>query len=400
MKRVRQCVVVPCVLVMIALFSFSPLFTGEATAQTKTLRIGLISSVTGPMAPAFKSEVVAAKPAADLINQRGGVTVKGEKYRVEIVTADDQSSPPGAIAAATRLIQDGIKFVISPMFTPGDVAMARTTEDAKVLRVCPNRTDPKPFGPPNKYSFCAEATLYYIGPAYDKLKTLYPQVKRVAILKVDDVGVHVANEVLEKELKKRGYEVVFNESYKIGTEDFYPLLTKVMAAKPDLIECIFTILPWAKGIITQSRELGFTGPITAVSAGFGDTNLLQGMIDPKYAYDICHCIPDVHSPKMLPIMKDFRKLIEAETKEKLDFDHGLAFQALSVIVQGIQMAQSFDTDKVAKALESAKSLSLPYGTGRFGGKELIEINRLFIRDQVPFSRIMKGKVEFEFLPAK
>ncbi len=388
-------------LVIVPLFSFSLFLPGQAVAQTKTVRIGLISSVTGPMAPAFKSEVVAAKPAAELMNQKGGVTVKGDKYKLEIITADDQSSPPGAIAAANKLIQDGVKFVISPMFTPADVAMARSTEDAKVLRVCPNRTDPKPFGPPNKYSFCAEATLYYIGPAYDKLKTLYPQVKRIAILKVDDVGVHVANEVMEKELKKRGYEVVFNESYKIGTEDFYPILTKVMAAKPDAIECIFAILPWAKGIITQSRELGFTGPITAVSAGFGDTNLLKGMIDPKYAYDICHCIPDVQSPKMLPIMKDFRKLVEAQTKEQLDFDHGLALQSLSVILQGIEKAQSFETDKVASALETAKSLSLPYGTGHFGGKELVEMNRLFIRDQVPFSRIMKGgKVEFEFLPAK
>ena len=401
MKPARRVSVISCMSFMVVVCAFCQWFALDAAAQTKTLKVGLVSSVSGPMAPAFKSEVVAAKPAADLINQRGGLVVKGEKYKVDVETADDQSSPPGAVSAVSRLIQDGVKFVISPMFTPADLAMAQGTEDAKVLRVCPNRTDPKPFGPPNRYSFDAEATLYYIGPAYDKLKSLYPQVKRIAIIKPDDPGVFVANEAMERELKKRGYNIVFNESYRIPTEDFYPTLTKALAQKPDAIECIFAILPWAKGIITQARELGFTGPITAVSAGFGDTNLLKGMIDQKYAYDICHCIPDVYSPKMPPIIKDFRKLVEAETKEHLDFDHGLALQALSVIVQGIEKAQSFDTDKVVSALEAAKSLSLPYGTGKFGGKELIGINRLFIRDQVPFSRIIKGgNVEFEFLPAR
>lgn len=400
MKLVRLVVVVSCVMSLCALFSFSLCVTGEAVAQTKTVKIGLISSVTGPLAPAFKSELVAAKPAADLLNQKGGITVKGQKYQIEVVTADDQSSPPGAVSAANKLLQDGIKFIISPMFVPADMAIAPICEEAKVLRMCPNRTDPAPFGPPNRYSFCAEATLYDIPVAYDKLKTLYPQVKKVAIIKPDDPGVRIANDVMEKELKKRGMEVVFNESYKIPTEDFYPILTKVLAAKPDAIECIFAILPWAKGIITQSRELGFTGPITAVSAGFGDTNMLKEMIDPKYAYDICHAIPDVWSPKMLPIVREYGKLVERETKEKLNFDHVLTLQALWVIAQGIQKAQSFDTDKVASALETMKTVETPYGKGRFGGKELVGANRLMLRD-VAFSRIMKGgKVEYELLPFK
>src|SRR5512139_1637541 len=75
-----------------------------SSAETKSLKIGLITSVTGPMAPGFRALVEAAKPAEDLINQRGGVTIKGQKYRVEIVTTDDQSSPPGAVAATNRLL--------------------------------------------------------------------------------------------------------------------------------------------------------------------------------------------------------------------------------------------------------------------------------------------------------
>ena len=98
MKKVEKVLVFSCMLSMLVMFCLSLPFAHEAAAQTKILKIGLISSVTGPMAPAFKSELDAAKPAEDLLNQTGGITVQGQKYRIEITTADDQSSPPGAVS--------------------------------------------------------------------------------------------------------------------------------------------------------------------------------------------------------------------------------------------------------------------------------------------------------------
>ena len=398
MKASKSDLIACVALSMFTLFSLCAPFAGDAAAQTKTFKIGLISSVTGPMAPAFKSQIEAGKPTAKLMNQKGGITVNGEKYQIEVVTEDDQSSPPGAISAANKLLQQGIKYIISPMFVPSDMAIAQICEEAKVLRVCPNRADPAPFGPPNKLSFNAEATIYNIPYVYEKLGHLYPNLKKVAIVWPDDPGATLNVEFTQKEIMKRGMEVVFNEAYKIPSEDFYPILTKALAQKPDSIECIFAILPWAKGIIDQSRELGFKGPITAISS-FGDTNILNMMINPKYAYDICHANPDVTSPKMLPIVKELGKLIETDVKVKFNFDHVLTLQAMWVMIQGIEKAQSFDTEKVAAALETMENIDTPYGKGRFIGKDLIGQNRLMFR-QIPFSRIMNGKVEFEFLPVK
>jgi branched-chain amino acid transport system substrate-binding protein len=399
MKKVKSVWVISCLVSVLVAFSLWSPCTNETAAQTKTLKIGLISSVTGPMAPAFKSELDAAKPVADLVNQKGGITVKGQKYLIEIVTGDDQSSPPGAVSAANKLIQDGIKFVIAPMFMPSNMAIAPICEEAKILRVVPNCADPPPFGSPNRYSFNAEATIYNIPFVYDKLRKIYPQVKKIGILWPDDPGAKMMADMAVEEIKRRGYEIVFNEAYKIPTEDFYPTLTKTLQTKPDAIECLFSIIPWARAIINQSREMGFTGPITAVSS-FGDTNILNSMIDPKYAYEICHANPDVTSPKMLPIVRDLGKLVEKEVKEKFNFDHVLTLQALWVILQGIEKAQSLDTEKVVSALETGESIETPYGKGRFSGKDLIGINRLMIRT-IPFSRIVKGgKVEFEFLSVK
>ena len=399
MKMTRILVVVAAMTVVIALASFCPLLTGSAFAETKTLKIGLVSSLSGPWAAGIKSQVVAAKPAADFMNQRGGITVNGQKYNIEIVTADDQSSPPGAVAAVSKLIQDGIKFVISPIFAPNDLAMGKDCEQAKVLRMCPNRGNAENFGPPDHYSFLAEETIFNCRYVYDRITTLYPHVKRIAIIHPDEPNVKGLADEAEKQIKQHGLQVVINEPYKIPTEDFYPTLVKVMAQKPDAIECLFALLPWSKGIIEQSRENGFTGPVFAV-ASLGDNNELKAMIDPNYAYDICHATPYLDSPKTLPIVREYGKVIERETREKFNMDHVMTFQALWAILQGIERAQSLDTDRVVAVLETAKNIQTPYGPGRFGGKELIGINRLMIRD-VPFTQIMKGgKMEYEALTVK
>ena len=348
------------------------------------------------MAPAFKSEVDAAQPAQELMNQRGGVTVNGQKYNVEIVTGDDMSTPDGAVAAAQKLIQDGVKFMIAPMFIPSNMAIASVCEEAKVLRVVPNCADPAPFGPPNLLCFNSQPSIYNIPYVYDKVLSLYPQVKKVAIIFNDDPGAKTITDATVKEIEKRGLQVVFNEGYASGTADFYPIVTKALAQKPDSIECIYSIIPWAKGIIEGARQMGFTGPIGCVSS-FGGTRALVSVLDPKYATDIYHANPDVSSPQMLPIVQDFGKLVEKDTTDLFDFDHVLTLQALWVILQGIDKAQSFDTGKVANALETMESVDTPYGPGKFVGQDLIGVNHLLFMP-IPFSRIMNGKVEFEFLP--
>ena len=112
MTRAKSSVVFLCLLLAVALCAVPGSYAKEAPGQAKVLKIGLIVSLTGPMAPGFKSMADAAKPAADVLNKRGGITVKGQKYMVEFVTEDDQSSPAGAVAAANKLGKVGDKVTV------------------------------------------------------------------------------------------------------------------------------------------------------------------------------------------------------------------------------------------------------------------------------------------------
>ncbi len=202
--------------IMLVQFPFAKTFAGEA----KTLTIGIISSMTGPMAPAFKSFCDSAKPVQDLLNQRGGVTVKGEKYNVRIVVEDDQSAPTGAVAALSRLIQNNVKFIYAPQFPVSNMAISQAAEQAKILRIKAFAVSKEEVGPDLHYSFYASADVYNIPVNYDYLAKNYPKVKKIAVITPDDPGAKLMQDETRKQIKARGYDIVFWEAFKIGTEDF------------------------------------------------------------------------------------------------------------------------------------------------------------------------------------
>jgi branched-chain amino acid transport system substrate-binding protein len=390
MEKRGLVLMVSCLLFLLTSFFISSSFTKEALAQEKILKIGLVTSVTGPMAPAFKPMYDAVKPTEDLINQRVGTTVGGQKYTIKIIAEDDQSSPPGAIAAANRLIQQGIKFMIPPMFMVTDLALIPTTEEAKILRIKAFGLGPEEVNPKIQYGFFADSSLYCIEPCFDYLTKNYPKAKKIAIIMPDDPGGNTALELNEKAIKKRGLQIVFSEKFKIPTEDFYPILTKALEKKPDAINIVFSIVPWSAGIINQSRELGFTGPVFAPGL-FGDINLVNSIVNKKYANDLFHGGPDVLSDKMLPIVKDLRKLVEKANQPYI-MDSMLGLDAIYPMLQCIEKAQSFDPDKVVATIEKMKSIDTIWGKGKWGGKEIFGVDQVIIRP-VTLSRIVNGKVE-------
>jgi branched-chain amino acid transport system substrate-binding protein len=370
-----------------------PLAVSEAAEST--IKIGMITSLTGPMAPAFKDVADAARPTADLLNKRGGIALKGKKYLIEIVTEDDQSSPPGAVAAINRLIQKGVKFVLPPMFIPSNMAMTPLAEEAKVLSMKAMGAVRDQANPNLKYSFVASTFVYNAPVGYDYLQKHYPKAKRIAIISPDDPVGKIYRELAEKEIKARGLELAFEEQFKIGSEDFYPLLTRALQKKPDAIDIVFSIEPWSAGLVNQSRELGFSGPIYASVGLLGDINILRGMIEPKYANDLFQMGADVQSPKMLTLVKDYRTQVAQSVKTPFNTAHLAVLDAAYVLLQGIEKAQSLDTDKVARALENMKSVDTVYGPGRMAGEDFFGVKHV-VRRPIAVSGIVNGKVFCDF----
>ena len=99
---------------------------------------------------------------------------------------------------------------------------------------------------------------------------------------------------------------------------------------------------------------------------------------------------------MLPIVKELRPLVE-QTDTPFLFDSVNLLSSLWVILQGIEEAQSFDTDEVVVALENMTSYDTPWGKASWSGEDLGGINHMGKLENIPLSRIMNGNVEFEFI---
>lgn len=74
-------------------------------SEAKTVKIGSIYSLSGPGSEVNILMQRGVAMCKDWINAKGGITVKGEKYLIEIVSEDDKASAEGAVTAATKLVQ-------------------------------------------------------------------------------------------------------------------------------------------------------------------------------------------------------------------------------------------------------------------------------------------------------
>ena len=355
----------------------------------------MITSITGVFSGALKDVADGTKSMADVINQKESVIIKGQMYPIEIVIYDDQSSPPSAVAAFNKLMQDGIRFMIPPFFVPNILAIIPSMKEAKIVSMKPYLTIKELISPDLPHSF-ASSTYFYNPPvSYDYLTKHYPNAKRIAIIAPDDPGMTTWFMLVKDEIQKHGLELVFDERFRIGSEDFYPLLTKALEKKPDAIDIVASIEPWSAGIINQSRELGFKGPIFTSTAMLGDINLVNGMVNKSYAYDLFQPEPDPLSPKMPDIVKDFRTAVQKNTGKPVISPTVAAFDAVYVLCQGIAKAQSFDVDKVTQTLEGMKDINTVHGKGRMAGADIFGIDHV-VRRPIALSGISDGKVWCEF----
>src|SRR3990172_4497371 len=79
-------------------------------AQPKAFKIGVIHTVTGPLAEPGQACRVGAQMAADAINAAGGIKAKGG-MRLELILGDTQTKADVARTEAERVVNQGAQFL-------------------------------------------------------------------------------------------------------------------------------------------------------------------------------------------------------------------------------------------------------------------------------------------------
>ena len=214
---------------------------GEAGAQEKKLKIGVIFDYTGPLAGGGSElHALGAKIMIDYFAKTG---VEG--YKIEAVYADAQSKPDVAINEAVRLVeQDKVDMLLGFFSSAQCVPAAARIEQLKKFMwittcisssVLENRNFKYVFrAQPSGQQFGIMSTAFIAAYAHEKFGKDAKDL-RVAILHEDGAyGTDVAkgNEI---GAKNTGLNVVLTEGYSATVPDLSALVTRLKRARPDVI---------------------------------------------------------------------------------------------------------------------------------------------------------------------
>ncbi len=254
MRRLTGRLAVSIVASMLTLTAVPP----AAPAADKTLPFGLNTPLSGPAAPNGRTMLRAFELAAEDVNV-DGIKVGGDVYRVKLFAYDSKYDTREAVNITNNLIfNDHVRYMAT---VGGTIAAAINpmTNENKVLQLLTAYGGKQVTNPDTPYTFRAilEPTQAYL--------VLLPWVvkrygiKTMAITSTDDETGLVQAQDSEREALKLGVTITDKVFGKRGTADFSPMLTRIIAKKPDAID--FGAWAGSEGpvIYKQARELGYTG---------------------------------------------------------------------------------------------------------------------------------------------
>ncbi|HZF03188.1 MAG TPA: ABC transporter substrate-binding protein [Patescibacteria group bacterium] len=260
MKSARIILAAALVLAVAVASTWAP----RADAQAPTIKIGLLYDHSGPFSAAGSLNCWrGAKMLIDYVNEKGGVL---GKYKIVQVDGDSQSKAEVAINEAERLLNvDKVDILAGVYSSAHAVPLAEKVDKQKKFlwittaiadNVLKDRNLQYTFRPqPNGGLFGAYSVQYIAAYSQERFKKA-PKDLRVAIIYEDGpygAGVAAAN---ESEAKKHGMQIVLKEGFSIQAPDLSSLVTKLRAARPDVL--LHTgYAPDIALFLRQSKEQGF-----------------------------------------------------------------------------------------------------------------------------------------------
>ncbi|MEG0150497.1 MAG: amino acid ABC transporter substrate-binding protein [Comamonas sp.] len=351
----------------------------QAMAQEapKSIRIGWAIAKTGVNAGGTS---VTTAPNYKLwvkeINDAGGILLKAYNKRVplEVFEYDDRSSTEEAVRATERLItQDKVDFVLPPWGTGSNLAVGPTYEKHKYpLLAATSVTDKAPdLAKRWKHAF------FFLGTGGEYAEGLVAMLEKakkdgkinnkIAMINIaDGFGVELAN-ATRKAAKQHGFELVYDKSYPIGTQDMTPVINEAKGKGADTFVA-YSYPPDTMLITEQARTQGLAPKVMFTGVGtqfpmfkgkFGAA--AEGMMAPGGI--------DASNPQMQAYLKRFKEVTGQESDR---FASPIVYTSLQMLQQAIERVGKIDRAAVTQELK-AGSFETVLGTVKLENQMLTKL---------------------------
>ena len=351
-------------------------FACAAHASAQTIKVGLISTYSGPGAA-----------QGDQIDKGVKLYMKlnGDKLppgvKLEIITRDDTGAVPDVAKriAQELIVRDKVQILTGVVWTPNMAAIAPLTAEAKVPFISMNAAGAKILGMSpymTRMSFTLCQSSYPLGLwAGKKYKKAYVAVS-------DFAPGHEAEGCFTRGFKESGGEVIGAVRIPLANPDFVPFMQRIKDAKPD---ALFAFNPAGKQAAAMMKAYGDLSMDKANIKYLGTGDIvtdeeLQGMGDIALGVTTVH---HYSAAAERPANKAFVAAYKKEFGEALDpgFMVVSAWDAMDAIFSAIRAQNGkIDPDKTMEHWKTYKSANSPRGAISIDPETRDVINPEYLRE--------------------
>ena len=326
--------------------------SSPAISQTarEPVKIGIIFPLTGNLADSGRYPLEAFKMAQDEINRSGGIVALGGRP-IEFVFADHQGMPELATREAERLVKTNHVVALAGSYTSATgLAASAVAERLKVpwlqvVGLADTITDRGlKFTFRNKPNVSMFARDRYRFMAYLS-KLARKDIKTIALLAEDSAYGKDGASIDRKMAPSLGYTIVADESFRQGSSDLTPQLSKIKAANAQAI-LAWNLMPEGLIIMRTMDILEMHMPFLPTTGGcFGQAMLDLGTLSENLA-----CTSAWSTDLKLPGVKEtnerYRKLFGRDMND----DASSAYSGAYILKEALERAKSTDAETLRNAM--------------------------------------------------
>jgi branched-chain amino acid transport system substrate-binding protein len=318
-------------------------FAAAAFAQDK-VTIGIVTSLTGPMAPPGKFQMNGFNLAAEEINAAGGIAVAGRKVLVDLKVYDTRANPAEGASAMQRLATvDKVPVVLGELHSGVAAAEAPVAQDYGIPLILTVPTGPSLTEQGNRFLFRVNASNDQLNLALADFIQKQGWAPVSFIAWNNDAGrggVNGMRKLLGE--GKSGYVGYFN----VGEVDFSSHVSNIRAANSRAVMLFMDEEPGSLAI-KQIRDAGLKTQLIGTLA-MGSDRFLKRLdaqrLDGMVQYNAFP--PNANTPRIRAFSERYRKKFGEEA-------HGFAAQSYDGLMIAAAAMQKAGTARDGKALREA-----------------------------------------------
>ena len=342
-----------------------PAFIPRLGEAADAIKIGVLEPYTGTYAYPGENETIGIQMAVDAWNKRGGVLGR----QIEIIQEDEQSKPDVAAQKASKLVnQDKCVALLGTVSSGSSLSVQKASVGMGVLFFDSGGHTDDVTGKNctwNTFRTCHSTWMEAHATGFTLAKKFG---KRFYFITPDYAFGHALQTAFDDVIVKIGGTTVATDLTPLGTTDFSAYLTKIPAAKPDVVVVLvqgddYTNCMKQADSFGLLKKFPFGGPQVELESLYGlgpEARTGYWGIEWSYSSDLCLGKGNRAAHQFV---KDYFAHYLNPQKKPPTARECFGYVSMDRMLTGMAEAKSTDSVKVARAIEDVHFQSI-FADGR------------------------------------